>query len=119
VVNKIDLGGVAEGVLVRARGPEIHLSARTGAGVPALRAWLLETAGWKPHGEGVFLARARHLEALLEAQQALHQAEGQSQAFELYAEELKLAQQALGRITGEVSADDLLGEIFSRFCVGK
>jgi tRNA modification GTPase len=119
VVNKIDLGGVAEGVLVRARGPEIRLSARTGAGVPALRAWLLETAGWKPHGEGVFLARARHLEALLETQQALHRAEGQSQAFELYAEELKLAQQALGRITGEVSADDLLGEIFSRFCVGK
>jgi tRNA modification GTPase len=118
VVNKIDLGNIADGIAERERGPEIRLSARTGAGVPALRAWLLETAGWKPHGEGVFLARARHLEALMEAQQALRRA-SHTQAFELYAEDLKLAQQALGRITGEVSADDLLGEIFSRFCVGK
>ena len=84
-----------------------------------MRAWLLAVAGWKPHGEGLFMARERHVEALLEAQAALGRAEGISQAFELYAEELRMAQKALGRITGEVSPDDLLGEIFSRFCIGK
>lgn len=119
VVNKIDLAGVAAGVTLREAGTEIRLSARTGDGVEALRAWLLETAGWKPHGEGLFMARARHLEALAAAEAALEHAGGHSQAFELYAEELRMAQQALGRITGEVSADDLLGQIFSRFCVGK
>ncbi len=118
VVNKIDLTGHAPG---RHDAPEcttIHLSAKTGQGVEALRAWLLEVAGWKPHGEGVFMARTRHLEALESAQRHLEAAASQ-QAFELKAEDLRLAQQSLGRITGEVSADDLLGAIFSRFCIGK
>ena len=84
-----------------------------------LRAWLLEVAGWRPHGEGVFLARERHLVALEAAAGYLEKAAELSQAFELQAEDLRLAQAALGRITGEVSADDLLGEIFSRFCIGK
>jgi tRNA modification GTPase len=84
-----------------------------------LRAWLLETAGWKPHGEGLFIARERHLLALEEARDHLARAGESSQAFELMAEELKLAQRALGRISGEVSPDDLLGQIFSRFCIGK
>jgi tRNA modification GTPase len=84
----------------------------------ALRTWLLEAAGWRPHGEGIFMARGRHLQALREAQAFLEGA-SRLQAFELLAENLRLAQAALGRITGEVSADDLLGEIFSRFCIGK
>ena len=67
----------------------------------------------------MFLARARHLEALEEARQRLEQAAAATAALELYAEELRLAQEALGRITGVFSSDDLLGEIFSRFCIGK
>jgi tRNA modification GTPase len=76
-------------------------------------------AGWQPHAEGVFMARERHLVALREAGTALTGAASTSQPFELMAEELKLAQKALGRITGEVTPDDLLGQIFSRFCIGK
>ena len=118
VMNKIDLSGAPAG---RSRSPDgavLHISARTGAGIPELRAWLLEVAGWQPHGEGLFMARERHLVALREARANLQHACRQ-QAFELKAEELRLAQGALGRITGEVSADDLLGEIFGRFCIGK
>jgi tRNA modification GTPase len=119
IVNKIDLAGLAAGRDGGADGVTIRVSAKTGAGVPELRDWLLETAGWRPHGEGNFMARERHLEALREAESTLLRAASISQAFELYAEELRLAQRALGRITGEVSADDLLGKIFSRFCIGK
>jgi tRNA modification GTPase len=96
----------------------IRLSAKTGAGIDALRAWLLEIAGWKPHGEGLFMARQRHLLAL-EAAGAHFAAAADTQAYELKAEDLRLAQSSLGQITGEVSADDLLGEIFGRFCIGK
>ena len=91
----------------------------TGAGIGPLRAWLLDTAGWKPHGEGLFIARERHLVALEEAKTRLQAATHHDQAFELMAEELRLAQHSLGRITGQVSSDDLLGAIFSRFCIGK
>ena len=117
VVNKIDL---AEGRAGRSDGKEtvIRLSARTGEGVGDLRDWLLEVAGWKPHGEGLFMARERHVRALEAAKSALERA-AQTQAFEIKAEELRLAHDALGSIVGEVSADDLLGEIFSRFCIGK
>ena len=118
VVNKIDLSGAPAGRSRSADGTVLHISARTGAGIPELRAWLLEVAGWQPHGEGLFMARERHLVALREALLYLEHAVSQ-QAFELKAEELRLAQAALGRITGEVSADDLLGEIFGRFCIGK
>jgi tRNA modification GTPase len=91
----------------------------TGEGIDDLRAWLVQVSGWKPFAEGVFLARARHLEALSEAEQYLARAAGLATQFELFAEELRLAQLALGRITGAVVADDLLGEIFSSFCIGK
>jgi len=96
----------------------IHLSAKTGAGLDALRAALLEAVGWSSRGESVFLARERHLRALELANGHLAAA-GQLAQWEFFAEELRLAQEALGTITGRVSADDLLGEIFSRFCVGK
>jgi len=117
VINKIDLLGQQPG---REDGVEtvLRLSAKTGAGVEALREWLLAVAGWRPHGEGVFMARERHLRALHAAQTALDAA-AHAQAFEIVAEELRLAHASLGQITGEVSADDLLGEIFSAFCIGK
>jgi len=116
VVNKIDLvPGTAEG----ARGDAIHVSAKTGAGLDALRAALLDAAGWSSRGESVFLARERHLRALELARAHLDAAEAQAAHWEFFAEELRLAQEALGGITGQVSADDLLGEIFSRFCIGK
>ena len=117
VVNKIDLTGDSPG---RGAGEEttIHLSAKTGEGVELLRAWLLDAAGWRPHGEGIFIARERHLKAL-EATRTALTAAALPQPFEITAEELRLAHRALGSITGEVSADDLLGEIFARFCIGK
>lgn len=119
VSNKIDVTGLRAGREDREGEVAIRLSALTGDGVGALRAWLLEVAGWRPHGEGVFLARERHLVALAEAARALERAAGKSQPVELLAEELKIAQKALGRITGEVTPDDLLGQIFGRFCIGK
>lgn len=118
VVNKIDLTGEDAASASENGDTTFRLSAKTGAGVEALRGWFLQVAGWKPHGEGLFMARERHLRALEEAGDHLHTAES-LQAYELIAEELRLAQLALGRITGEVTADDLLGAIFSRFCVGK
>jgi tRNA modification GTPase len=119
VVNKIDLAPGAGASRARAGETELRVSAKTGEGLPALRAWLLDVAGWRPHGEGLFMARQRHLDALEEARMHVLGAGEVGQAFDLMAEELRLAQRALGRITGEVSADDLLGEIFSRFCIGK
>ena len=115
VLNKVDLAPPGRGAATEA----LAVSAKTGEGIPALRAWLLETAGWKPHGEGLFMARGRHLEALNEARGYVEVAGAETQAFELMAENLRLAQNALGRITGVVTADDLLGQIFSRFCIGK
>lgn len=119
VTNKVDLSGEPPSPDAQGDGGRLRVSARTGAGVPALRSWLLRIAGWRPHGEGLFMARERHLQALQAAREALARSAGHAQAFELYAEELRIAQSALGRITGAVSADDLLGAIFSRFCVGK
>jgi tRNA modification GTPase len=118
VVNKVDLTGEPPGRFDTPGGLLLKVSAKTGGGLDALRAWLLDLAGWRPHGEGLFIARERHLVALREAAGAIDAA-GVTQLFELQAEELRLAQAALGRITGEVSADQLLGEIFSRFCIGK
>jgi len=116
VLNKIDLvAGTAPGE----HGDEIHVSAKTGAGLDALRRALLRAAGWNSRGESVFLARTRHLRALKAAQGHLAAAAAQDANWEFFAEELRLAQDALGEITGQVSADDLLGEIFSRFCIGK
>jgi len=116
VLNKIDLvSGAAPGK----RDGAVHVSAKTGAGLDALRAELLEAAGWNARGESVFLARERHLRALEQARARLAAAAAQDAHWEFFAEELRLAQEALGAITGQVSADDLLGEIFSRFCIGK
>jgi tRNA modification GTPase len=116
VVNKIDL---VAGAVAGRRGNHIHVSAKTGAGIDALRAAVLEAAGWTSRGETVFLARERHLRALGTARAHLEAAASQVARWELFAEELRLAQEALGEITGRVSADDLLGEIFSHFCIGK
>ena len=97
----------------------LALSARSGEGMELLHDELLRVAGWQGHGEDAILARERHLEALAEAADRLDAAAAQLAQFELCAEELRLAQEALARITGEFSADDLLGLIFSRFCIGK
>jgi tRNA modification GTPase len=125
VVNKVDLSGEPP----RAEGDRIWLSAKTGAGLDGLRAALLDVAGWSAStsGETVFLARERHLQALARAREHLAGAAacadvehgyGNAQ-LELFAEELRLAGQRLSEITGEITADDLLGRIFSRFCIGK
>ena len=118
VINKVDLTAETPGRSEVGGQVVLRVSAKTGAGLEALRSWLLDQAGWRPHGEGLFIARERHLVALRESQAALDRA-SRGQALELQAEELRLAQAALGQITGEVSADQLLGEIFSRFCIGK
>jgi len=116
--NKIDLSGHQPSVEVREEKAHIYLSAKTGAGMAVLEEKLLEIIGW--HQEtGVFMARARHLEALASASAHLEAAEQQLDHPELFAEELRQAQEALNSITGEFTADDLLGEIFSRFCIGK
>jgi len=119
VQNKIDLVATSPGMARAGDVVLLRVSAKTGAGMDALRHWLLDTAGWKPHGDGLFVARERHVQALNEARSRLQAATHNSQAFELMAEELRLAQVALGGITGAFTADDLLGEIFSRFCIGK
>ena len=124
--NKIDLTGEAPERHTRnidgERVEVVSLSARTGLGMEVLEAVLLEIAGWQ-NMEDVFIARERHLQALeagachLEA--ARTEIETPMPALELFAENLRLAQNALSEITGELSADDLLGEIFGRFCMGK
>jgi len=101
----------------------IALSAKTGLGIEALREQLLAMAGWQAVPEGVYLARARHVQALARVETHLALAAdhlaAQAQLLDLLAEELRLAQNALNEITGEFGADDLLGVIFSRFCIGK
>ena len=119
VYNKADLGHAAP----TARGSAVVLSARTGDGLAALRQRLLDLAGWHAQPEGLFTARARHVQALRRARAHLAQAEaalaGPAPALELLAEDLRLAHDCLGEITGQFSADDLLGEIFGKFCIGK
>jgi tRNA modification GTPase len=125
VVNKIDLVDEAASVESDDEGhpAEVRLSARDGEGVELLRASLLKIAGWQPGGEDVFLARERHLSALRAASEHLamasEHADQRSQSLDLFAEELRLAQEQLNSITGEFGSDDLLGVIFSRFCIGK
>ena len=119
VANKIDLCGLVPGRLEGEAGVRLQVSAKSGAGMDLLRAELLRIAGWHAHGEDVILARERHLRALRSALDHVLAAAGQAAALELFAEELRLAQEDLGEITGEFHADDLLGVIFSRFCIGK
>lgn len=117
--NKIDLTGHAAGL--NAAGI-LFLSAKTGAGIAALKQYLKKKMGLQPVGEGSFIARRRHLEALQQTQAALERSLENAKTYcntELVAEELRQAQQALGEITGTVITDDLLARIFSTFCIGK
>ena len=103
--------------------PQLMLSARTGEGLAELRQLLLGLAGWHAQPEGVFIARERHVQALRRTRAHLDAAQAHARAadgaLDLLAEELRLAHNALGEITGAFTADDLLGEIFSKFCIGK
>ncbi len=119
VMNKIDLTGREPAVVKQVGVNTVWLSALTGAGIDFLREALLELSGWQGDGEGIFLARERHLAALEAARRHLDRAVGLSRHLELFAEELRLAQTALHAITGQRTADELLGEIFARFCIGK
>lgn len=115
VFNKTDLGTPP--------GGEIALSLKTGQGLEALRQRLLQTAGWQAVPEGLFIARERHVQALARTAEHLALARDvaaqRDAALDLLAEELRLAHDALGEITGAFSADELLGVIFSSFCIGK
>jgi len=118
VRNKIDLTGTK----AKERNNEIALSAKSGEGVELLRAHLKKIMGYTGLTEGVFLARRRHLDALIRAKELVENGQAQlqlSKAGELLAEDLRQAQNALGEITGHVSSDALLGKIFSSFCIGK
>jgi tRNA modification GTPase len=101
----------------------LRLSAKTGAGLDALRQKLLTIAGWQSAPEGIYIARERHVQALRRVDEHLAQAQvqlaAQAQLLDLLAEELRLAQNALNEVTGEFTSDDLLGVIFSKFCIGK
>jgi tRNA modification GTPase len=120
VWNKAD--AAAEGALLEARGG-VLISAKTGAGLQDLKTQLLQVVGWQSAPEGVFMARERHVQALHEVSKQLKRAGEQLQAkkpsLDLLAEDLRQAQRALSQITGEFTPDDLLGEIFSKFCIGK
>ena len=119
IFNKIDITKRSPAEIQAASGIEVWLSAKTGQGLDLLRNALLRSVGWQSTEEGNFIARERHLQALREADASLNRAAGEPGSLELMAEELRLAQQAFANITGKFSADDLLGEIFSRFCIGK
>jgi tRNA modification GTPase len=115
--NKIDLTGSAPGM----ENNELRLCAKSGEGIELLRDHLKKSMGYVGEGEGAFMARRRHLDALARAAENLHTAQRLlvQGAGELLAEELRLAQQSLGEITGEVTSDELLGKIFTSFCIGK
>jgi len=120
--NKIDLTGRAPGIVNSSVGIEVALSIKTGAGLDDLRRHLKACVGFQPAGEGTFMARRRHLDAIRRAQDCIGRGGAQlkeARAGELLAEELRLAQQALSEITGEFTPEDLLGRIFSTFCIGK
>ena len=122
VFNKIDLSGARASVDELHDPPQVFLSAKTGAGLDLLRAHLKNTAGYRGGDSGALSARRRHLDALARAKASVVQAADtltKTRAFELFAEDLRRAQLSLSEITGEVSSDDLLGEIFSSFCIGK
>lgn len=122
VRNKIDITEESPGLSTEQSQPVIRLSARDQIGLDALRAHLKQLMGYESAREGGFIARRRHLEALHQAQAFLQSGEEQllgAAAGELLAEDLRLAQNALNEITGEFTSDDLLGRIFSSFCIGK
>ena len=120
VWNKVDAAG--DTALPEACG-SVLISAKTGAGLQDLKTQLLQLVGWQSAPEGVFMARERHVQALQQVTKQLTRAAAQLQAqkpsLDLLAEDLRQAQRALSQITGEFTPDDLLGEIFSKFCIGK
>lgn len=122
-VPVLDVWNKTDAVAGAQRLPGEWLSAKTGAGLDGLRRRLLEIAGWRSAPEGVYIARERHVQALRRVDghlmEAAAQLARQAQALDLLAEELRLAQNALNEITGEFTSDDLLGVIFSSFCIGK
>jgi tRNA modification GTPase len=121
--NKIDLSGHRATADRSDDATHIYLSAHEKTGIDLLRAELLRVAGWQQTGESLYLARERHLIALRAARRhldvAAEHAARDDQSLDLFAEELRLAQDQLSSITGEFTPDDLLGVIFSRFCIGK
>ncbi len=119
VINKIDLKGEDARRAVDGDSETVWLSAKTGEGLDLLRQALLRASGREVTDEVPFMARERHIACLRRALSHVEKARDEVERLELCAEELRLAQHALGEITGEFSADDLLGEIFSRFCIGK
>jgi tRNA modification GTPase len=122
VFNKIDLTDGRARLDETAAPPRVFLSARTGAGLDLLRTHLKAAVGYRETESGVFAARRRHVDALQRARAHVQNAAdtlSTTRAFELFAEDLRLAQHALGEITGEFTSDDLLGEIFGSFCIGK
>jgi len=127
VYNKIDTHNLKQKIVEEENENDkhdvaIYLSAKTGSGVELLKNHLKECMGYQQKSEGQFIARRRHLDAIDTAEQHLEIADinlNQLQAGELLAEELRQAQEALSSITGEFSSDDLLGRIFSDFCIGK
>jgi tRNA modification GTPase len=122
-VPVIELWNKADSVPASRSDSGLVLSAKTGLGLEALRHHLLQVAGWQSGAEGVFIARERHVQALRRVQAHLVGAQchldSRAQALDLLAEELRLAQNDLSEITGEFTSDDLLGVIFSSFCIGK
>jgi tRNA modification GTPase len=122
VFNKIDLTGSPARLDEDTAPPRLFLSARTGAGLDLLRTHLKATVGYRETESGALAARRRHLDALIRARQHVQNAAdtlSTTRAFELFAEDLRLAQHDLSEITGEFTSDDLLGEIFGSFCIGK
>ena len=121
IYNKIDVSHRASGIVEQATVSSLAVSANSGEGLEQLVASIKTMAGLQASGEGSFMARQRHLRAINKAQVSIANAlvQAQSGQGELVAEELKQAQDILGEITGEVSSDDLLGKIFSEFCIGK
>ncbi len=119
--NKCDQSGRQPGLVASSHHPAVAISAKQGLGLTELSDTIKRLVGMRVGGEGSFMARRRHLTALHNAKQHLQQAcaQASTQQGELVAEELKQVQEYLGEITGEVSSDDLLGEIFSSFCIGK
>ena len=122
-VPVIDVWNKCDAQAPDAQVPGLYLSAKTGQGLDLLRQHLLELAGWQAGAEGISMARQRHVQALSQVSAHLYLAHAhlgaQAQALDLLAEELRLAQNALNEITGAFSSDDLLGVIFSSFCIGK
>ena len=121
IYNKIDLTGQTPHITESELGTNIFLSAKTGVGLNLLKQHLKASVGFGETSDNVFIARRRHLLALDRAEQSLANAANQlaNQAPELVAEDLRQAQTSLSEITGEFSSDDLLGEIFGSFCIGK